>query len=40
MGSSHKTVFEQRSDEGVRHFKDEVCGTIRTIDGGGRQARD
>ena len=30
-----KIVCEQRCDEGVRFFKDDVCGTIRTIDGGG-----
>lgn len=30
-----KIVCEQRCDEGVRFFKDNVCGTIRTIDGGG-----
>lgn len=30
-----KIVCEQRCDEGVRFFKDGVCGTIRTIDGGG-----
>lgn len=28
-------VCEQRSDEGLRFFKDNVCGTIRTIDAGG-----
>jgi DNA (cytosine-5)-methyltransferase 1 len=28
-------VCEQRSDEGFRFFKDNVCGTIRTIDAGG-----
>lgn len=30
-----KIVCEQRCDEGIRFFKDDVCGTIRTIDGGG-----
>lgn len=30
-----KIVCERRCDEGVRFFKDSVCGTIRTIDGGG-----
>ena len=30
-----KIVCERRCDEGVRLFKDNVCGTIRTIDGGG-----
>lgn len=30
-----KIVCEQQCDEGVRFFKDNVCGTIRTIDGGG-----
>lgn len=29
-----KIVCEQRCDEGIRYFKDNVCGTIRTIDGG------
>ncbi len=28
-------VCEQRCDEGLRFFKDEVCGTIRTINSGG-----
>lgn len=32
---SMKIVCEQRFDEGIRFFKDNVCGTIRTIDGGG-----
>lgn len=30
-----KVVCEQRTDEGLRFFKDNVCGTIRTIDSGG-----
>lgn len=30
-----KIVCEQRCDEGIRTFKDEVVGTIRTIDSGG-----
>lgn len=30
-----KIVYERRYDKGVRFFKDNVCGTIRTIDGGG-----
>ena len=30
-----KIVCEQRCDVGVLFFKDSVCGTIRTIDGGG-----
>ena len=30
-----KIICEQRSDEGLRFFKDDVCGTIRTIDAGG-----
>ncbi len=30
-----KIVCEQRTDEGLRFFKDDVCGTIRTIDAGG-----
>ena len=30
-----KVVCEQRCDEGLRFFKDEVCGTIRTINSGG-----
>ena len=33
-----KIVCEQRCDEGVRFFKDNVCGTIRTIDGGGQES--
>ncbi len=31
-----KIVCEQRCDEGVRFFKDDVWGTIRTIDGGAK----
>lgn len=30
-----KIVCERRMDEGLRTFKDNVCGTIRTIDAGG-----
>ena len=30
-----KIVCEERTDEGLRFFKDGCCGTIRTIDGGG-----
>ena len=30
-----KIVFEERTDEGVRTFKDNCIGTIRTIDSGG-----
>lgn len=32
---SDKTVYEQRCDEGLRFFKGDYCGTIRTIDSGG-----
>ena len=28
-------ICEQRSDEGLRFFKDNICGTIRTINSGG-----
>jgi len=28
-------VYEQRNDEGMRFFKDNICGTIRTISDGG-----
>lgn len=35
-----KIVCEQRCDEGVRFFKDDVCGTIRTIDGGGKRVME
>ena len=35
-----KIVCERRCDEGVRFFKDNVCGAIRTIDGGGGQESD
>lgn len=31
----NKIVFEERTDEGVRTFKDNCIGTIRTIDSGG-----
>ena len=34
-GANVKIVCERRCDEGVRFFKDNVCGTIRTIVGGG-----
>lgn len=34
-GVAIPVVFEQRTDEGTRHFKDGVCGTIRAIDSGG-----
>lgn len=30
-----KVICEERRDEGLRFFKDNVCGTIRTIDAGG-----
>lgn len=30
-----KIICERRMDEGLRMFKDDVCGTIRTIDAGG-----
>ena len=30
-----KIICEQRCDEGLRFFKDNVCGTIRTINSGG-----
>ena len=30
-----KVICEQRSDEGLRFFKDNVCGMIRTINSGG-----
>lgn len=33
-----KIVCERRSDEGIRFFRDNVCGTIRTIDGGGQES--
>ena len=29
------TVCEQRTDEGIRFFKDNICGTIRTTNSGG-----
>lgn len=29
-----KIVVERRMDEGLRTFKDDVCGAIRTIDSG------
>ena len=34
-GVVEKIIFEERTDEGVRTFKDNICGTIRTIDSGG-----
>lgn len=30
-----QVICEQRTDEGLRFFKDNICGTIRTIDSGG-----
>ena len=30
-----RIVCERRTDEGLRTFKDDVCGTIRTISAGG-----
>ena len=31
-----KIICERRMDEGLRTFKDDVAGTIRTIDSGGQ----
>lgn len=31
-GNIPKVICEQRSDEGLRFFKDNICGTLRTID--------
>lgn len=31
----NQTICEQRCDEGLRFFKDDICGTIRTINSGG-----
>ena len=31
----HNTICEQRTDEGLKFFKDNICGTIRTINSGG-----
>ncbi len=33
--TERETVCEERSDEGIRFFKDNICGTIRTINSGG-----
>lgn len=35
LSEDDKIICEQRSDEGLRFFKDNICGTIRTIDAGG-----
>ena len=35
LDKSGYTVCEQRCDEGLRFFKDNICGTIRTKDAGG-----
>lgn len=35
LSEDGKTICEQRSDEGLRFFKNNICGTIRTIDAGG-----
>lgn len=32
---THQTICEQRTDEGLRFFKDDVCGAIRTANNGG-----
>ena len=32
---THNTICEQRCDEGLRFFKNDICGTIRTINSGG-----
>lgn len=32
---NNKYICERRMDEGLRTFKDDVCGAIRTIDAGG-----
>lgn len=37
LSEDDKTICEQRSDEGLRFFKDNICGTIRTIDAGGNK---
>ena len=31
----NKIICEERADEGLRTFKNNICGTIRTIDSGG-----
>lgn len=35
MRQKKSLVFEERYDEGIRTFCGGICGTIRTIDGGG-----
>jgi len=35
QGVIEPTICEQRTDEGLRFFNDNICGTIRTIDSGG-----
>lgn len=35
-----KIIAEKRTDEGLRTFKNNVVGTIRTIDSGGGQKSD
>lgn len=32
---THNTICEQHCDEGLRFFKNDICGTIRTINSGG-----
>lgn len=36
-GNCQKIICEQRSDEGLRFFKDNICGTIRSNDAGGHK---
>ena len=36
-GNCPKIICEQRSDEGLRFFKDNICGTIRSNDAGGHK---
>ena len=33
-----KIVCEERADEGLRTFKNDVCGTIRTIESGAQES--
>lgn len=35
LDSSGYTVCEKRYDEGLRFFKDNICGAVRTVDAGG-----
>ena len=38
MKNFNNKICETRYDEGIRFFKDDICGTIRTVEAGGNKA--